>query len=188
MKTAFPGLIQFLTAAAVSVAVTGCGESRVHRQARERNENLQRNRAEFFAKHRDAEKFPRDEDDQRSPLTILIQNEIAAHPEAQHWIETNEFDLYREKNAILLSINDGDNWLKLEVSPAQSAQILASPRVGTWDAPFLFLFTISGVSPLRLEMAAESQGEGATLTANEVMGRLYTGRLEEVVALDQPAH
>ncbi len=59
-----------------------------------------------------------------------------------------------------------------------------APKAGSLGVRFVFLFSLSKVSPLRIELRAEPHGEDATVKADAIKGRLCEGKLADLVLID----
>jgi hypothetical protein len=123
-------------------------------------------------------------------LTIHAQNAAAAAPKQRYWIEQSEFNVFRRSDGTVLLVfkTDSANLVELSVSPAQLEDILSRYKPDHVGSKFLLIFSMTGASPYRLQLASEvepgADGEASSrVTTDDARGEIYSGRLEEFVII-----
>lgn len=169
---------------AVLVLLSGCDSKhkRAERERTERRAARERVRAAVIERHR-ATDFTDLAVIYPPPLTIDLQDAIAANPARLYWSEADEINIFRNPDgAVVVSFESpGDHLVELLVPPQQLAALREYSRKQTGGC--LLVFSLTSVSPLRLHLSSEvdaREGEASSsVVVADVKGKRYAGRLEE---------
>jgi hypothetical protein len=161
------------------------------KQQRERGERFDKTLEHFTTQHTGAVRFDtREAQSMFRKLTIDAQDAIAAKPNQLYWSISSQFDIYREASgAHLLLRAISDHWVLLSCTETQVADIRKQRRADRTSASFVLAYTLLSASPLHVELRGSSSGTGedvsVAVAADEISGRVYTGRLADFELLDE---
>jgi hypothetical protein len=193
-RQVIPRMIQRCLLVAALLLFTACRESQRDIQARrdhEREQRLDATLEHFTAQHPGIIRL-----ETREPgsifrkLTIDAQEAIGAGREQLYWNISDQFDIYRDSSGPRLVFRAiSDHWVWLACTDAQVADIRKQRRADRTFVSFALAFTLSSASPLHVELRGSSSGTGddvsLAVAADEITGRLYTGRLVDFVLLGE---
>ncbi|SRR6266404_1475177 len=186
VRLVFPILLSFL--------LISCGrnrESAQERSEKERDERVERLQAESLSNHPKALAFaPDNRDPFGHKLTIEVQNAIATNSSQLYWMMQQRFDLHRTRNQVRVVFRGpSDNWLSLECSEEQASELLHSCKPNYVYPLFLFYFSLTDVSPLRIELRGErndsEEDAPLSVSAGNIDGRFYSGKLVDFALIDE---
>ena len=181
-------LLPFLTACGETKKET---ETRLHRERRQQAETI---KATTLSQYPNAIPFGSDEPFLLTrPLTVDVQDSIAASPTQVYWREVGEysgFDIHRVRDGLRLILRGRDDeWASLDCSDDLAARIRQVYKPDNFLQRFLFVFRLTSASPLRVELRGKSDGDGEdtslSVIAGDIDGRLYTGTLVGFSMLDE---
>jgi hypothetical protein len=170
------------------VGFASCWESDSARNIRVAKEKVKRadtTRDKYIAGHPDLLRFRDDDGGSLSGnFTLQIQDRISAQPNQLYWTDHDDFDVYRATGGVLLIIkSEGTDWLYIRCTDKQAQQILGIKKGNNFPR-FLFVFSLSAVAPLRVELASEGDSEARYVTATGINGHIYEGTLVDLLLLD----
>ncbi len=168
------------------VLVLGCSESYQARTARREKGRQQRKVAErnqLLSHYPSAVDFSKFEQDFVSRFTVDLQDAIRNAPERTYWIEAWMIDVVRRGERIKLEFTglfDGTSVFSLNCPEQVYAAITSDPKA-TLFGKYLVVFTLKAVTPTKLELRGEQDGEDIFVTLDSsISTRVFTGEALEV--------